>query len=240
MPPPAISYEGATDNVGFTISFPLTDHFPPVYDDPLGYIGVNDFKIDGVNVPTNSLAFGLDVVLLYNGSENISEQVNGARVSLINESISNKRIQFSRPNGLYFDWDSNPTLQWDENTNLITCYLVPASPQISCDGATDSIHFPGIAGYWDFYLDDFNNVLITGGANDLTFHLNTEMSDKFAGDFDGFFWIENLDTQPHRFKLIPIHHDEYPNSYTPPTDNPTFLEHEDGCLTFCLGAADIP
>ncbi|MDH0032922.1 hypothetical protein N5D06_12005 [Acinetobacter sp. GD03873] len=135
----AISCDGATDNVGFTISFPLTDNLSLISYDPFGYVGVNDFKIDGVNVPTNSLPFSWDFVLLYNGSENISEQANGARVKLINDIGPNKRIEFARPQGLYFDWDSNPTLQWDENTNLVTCCLahsVPAPNQISCDGAT--------------------------------------------------------------------------------------------------------
>lgn len=36
-----------------------------------------------------------------------------------------------------------------------------------------------------------------------------------------------------RIKLVPFG-DDPPASYTAPTDNPTFMEHEDGSLTFCL------
>lgn len=130
----------------------------------------------------------------------------------------------------------NPTFLMLDDDSFCFCLSFSNVP-ISCEGATNSIHFPGIAGYWDFYLDDFNNPLLTGAANDLTYYFNTEMADKLTGDFDGFFWLENLDNQPYRFKFVPVHHDEYPNSYTPPTDNPTFTEHEDGSLTFCLAPA---
>ncbi|MDH0030327.1 MULTISPECIES: hypothetical protein [unclassified Acinetobacter] len=129
---------------------------------------------------------------------------------------------------------------YNEDTNtpayveVFACFAPNGGGVISCEGATNTIHFPSIAGLWDFYLDDFNEVLLTGGAWDLISYFNNEMADKLTGDFDGFLWIENIDNQPHRFKFVPLNNPEHPNSYAPPDDNPTFMEHENGDLTFCL------
>lgn len=76
-------------------------------------------------------------------------------------------------------------------------------------------------------------------ANDLTYYLNTEMSDKLSGDFDGYFWIENLDSQPHRFKMVPLNDSEVPNHYSAQDTNPTLIEHQDGSLTFCLAPKEF-
>nr|WP_252322626.1 hypothetical protein [Acinetobacter beijerinckii] len=110
------------------------------------------------------------------------------------------------------------------------------SPLISCAGATSMINFPSIRGNWRFYIDDFESFVLSGLANDFTYYLNTEMSGKLTGDFDGFFWIENLEMQPHRFKMVPLDGEVVPD-FTAPTDNPTFIAHEDGSLTFCLSAS---
>ena len=116
-----------------------------------------------------------------------------------------------------------------------SCEINP--PVISCVGATSSVNFPYIEGNWRFYLDDFEFSVVTGLANDFTSYLNTEMVGKLRCDFDGFFWVENLDTQPHRIKMSP-NNSEGAQFFTPPTDNPTFVEHEDGSLTFCLSKKD--
>lgn len=62
------------------------------------------------------------------------------------------------------------------------------------------------------------------------------MSNKLNGDFDGDFWIENLDSQPHRFKMIPLNDTGIPNHYSTHITNPTLIEHDDRSLTFCLAA----
>jgi hypothetical protein len=47
-------------------------------------------------------------------------------------------------------------------------------------------------------------------------------------------YIQSTDTSNHRIKLEPISG----TSFTANTeDNPTFMEHEDGSLTFCLSPA---
>lgn len=115
----------------------------------------------------------------------------------------------------------------------------PLPPSISCDGATQDIYFPYITGYWRFFVD---GRLIDGippqqsGANDLIYYLKTEYPEIYNGDFDGFFWVENLSDTPHRFEFVPVNDPEVPNSFTPPSNNPTFIEHPDGSLTFCLAA----
>lgn len=132
-----ISCDGATNNFECTIFFPLTDNFNPIFDDPFGYVNVIDFKVDGVVVPTNDLPFLIYVKMLKDGSEDVSEWVNGAVVKLVNNGQTNRRIQFTAPND-FFDVNQiiNPTTMWDEETNQVTCCL--SLFQISCLGATSS------------------------------------------------------------------------------------------------------
>lgn len=131
----------------------------------------------------------------------------------------------------------NPTFLMLDDDSFCFCLSFSNVP-ISCEGATNNIHFPGIEGYWNFYLDDI--LLEDMVRSDVTGLLNTlgfMYPGKFNGDTDGYFWMQNTDEHPHRFKFVPLHDVEPPNSYTPPTDNPTFTEHEDGSLTFCLAPA---
>lgn len=118
------------------------------------------------------------------------------------------------------------------------CCTDPEIPTISCEGATDFIDFSSIAGLWGFYLD---GVLLGGmewsDAQGLINALGFAYPGKFNGDFDGYFWMQNTDEQPHRFKFVPLHNVEFPNSFVVTGDNPTFIEHEDGSLTFCLAAS---
>lgn len=119
---PPISCEGATNIATFNIEFNETDDFFAVEDDPFGYIGIDDFKIDGVIVNTDDL--DPSVVVTFDGSEDVSELINGARVTLRNETVIPQRIQFSRKNGIYPNFESNPTILVDEN-QLITFCLAP-------------------------------------------------------------------------------------------------------------------
>ena len=89
--------------------------------------------------------------------------------------------------------------------------------------------FSHIAGDWDIYIDDMATPVASGtigvivGQISLAFH-------QITADYDGFLYIENIDTVPHRFKFVPK-----PNSNASFTanveQNPTFLEHDDGSLT---------
>ena len=54
-------------------------------------------------------------------------------------------------------------------------------------------------------------------------------------DYDGFFWIQNQDSKDYRIKMVPVEATSYLNV----TNNPTFIEHEDGSITFCLAAAAV-
>lgn len=117
-----ISCDGATNIAVFNIEFEQTDDFYAVEDDPLGYIGIDDLQLDGVSVATDSLDPA--VVLTYDGSEDVSEWINGARVTLNNETVIPQRIQFSRKYGVYPNFESNPTILIDED-QVVTFCLAP-------------------------------------------------------------------------------------------------------------------
>jgi len=112
-------------------------------------------------------------------------------------------------------------------------YDHPVTPEISCDGATNSMSFSQIAGVWSIYVDDFETPVATGNIVAALSQVISEFDGKLTGDYDGVMYIQSTDTSNHRIKLEPISG----TSFTANTeDNPTFLEHEDGSLTFCLSA----
>lgn len=114
---------------------------------------------------------------------------------------------------------------------------VPSGNLISCDGATNSIHFGSFGGSWDIELDGTRYA--TNGDN-VAYYIRNHFSNILEAHDDGWMGVINIDSVAHRIKLIPLNAPEQPNSFTPPTNNPTFMEHEDGSLTFCLGVVGIP
>lgn len=101
-------------------------------------------------------------------------------------------------------------------------------PTISCEGATTVISLNGVSGTWDFFIDAFDEPVITGTASDFVSQIGG-IFPTIQSDYDGFFFISNKGSQPHRIKMIPIS-----GTYNGAENNPTFIEHEDGSLTFCL------
>lgn len=102
-------------------------------------------------------------------------------------------------------------------------------------GATNSITFPLLTGYWELEVDDVK------WGSDGNFHPLTILGDyqylidTFYAPISDDFSMQNIDTQnDHRIRLIP----KMSANYTAPTDNQTFIEHEDGSLTFCLVHAE--
>ncbi|WP_298065450.1 hypothetical protein [uncultured Acinetobacter sp.] len=96
--------------------------------------------------------------------------------------------------------------------------------------------FSQIAGAWSIYVDDFEMPVATGNIGAALSQLLELYSGKLTGDYDGVMFIQNIDNIPHRIKLVP----ESATSFTANTeDNPTFLVHEDGSLTFCLANSPI-
>ncbi|ENV36884.1 hypothetical protein F959_01691 [Acinetobacter venetianus RAG-1 = CIP 110063] len=129
---------------------------------------------------------------------------------------------------------STPTYSWEkqvggEDYEFVVC-LSPYTPVlISCEGANAGINFENISGTWDFYIDDFDDPILTGTAGSFVSLIATDYP-YIQSDYDGFFFVLNIDNQPHRFKMEPVSGASYLNA----TRNPTFIEHEDGSLTFCL------
>ena len=107
---------------------------------------------------------------------------------------------------------------------------------ISCEGATTLMSFSHIAGDWDIYIDDMATPVASGTIGVIVGQISLAFQNQITADYDGFLYIENIDTVPHRFKFVPK-----PNSNASFTanveQNPTFLEHDDGSLTFCLAQA---
>lgn len=120
------------------------------------------------------------------------------------------------------------------NTPVVSSNTDPNPPNISCEGATMSMSFSQIAGVWSIYVDDFETPVATGNIGPALSQVLTAYSGKLIGDYDGVMYIQSTDTSNHRIKLEPISG----TSFTANTeDNPTFMEHEDGSLTFCLSPA---
>lgn len=102
---------------------------------------------------------------------------------------------------------------------------------ISCDGATDDIRFDDFQGLWDIQLDDV--VYRTEGSL-VAPYIRSNFSHILAATDSGWMKLANIDSVPHRIRLFPLNVSGQPNSFTAPTNNPTFMEHEDGSLSFCL------
>jgi hypothetical protein len=102
---------------------------------------------------------------------------------------------------------------------------------ISCEGATENIGF-FITGNWQIYIDDEIEPYVGEISNALS-QLLTSYSGKITGDWDGSMFMQNIDSVPHRFRFVPVDENI---SHVAATNNPTFMEHEDGSLTFCLAA----
>ena len=112
----------------------------------------------------------------------------------------------------------------------------PAPPLISCTGATSIMSFSQIAGVWSIYVDDFETPTVSGNIGPALSQLLELYSGKLTGDYDGVMFIQNIDNIPHRLKFVPISATSFTANVE---DNPTFIVHDDGSLTFCLANSPI-
>ena len=114
------------------------------------------------------------------------------------------------------------------NTPVVSSNTDPIPPLISCEGAVTSITFPELSGVWDIQLDgQYYDAAEREIVQWLQNSFNSTCNNHKVGTVVN---ISNIDTDNHRFKLIPVQS----ASYQDPTGNTTFMEHEDGSLTFCL------
>lgn len=110
----------------------------------------------------------------------------------------------------------------------------PPQPGISCVGASEKMNFGSFRGYWDMEL---NGVFYPSSTDLLQNYITNHFSDKIYADYDGFINFGNISHDDHRIRLIPIMDAGYSNPY----GNDTFMENEDGSLTFCLkGVVEKP
>ncbi|MCH7388197.1 hypothetical protein MMO39_12950 [Acinetobacter modestus] len=98
--------------------------------------------------------------------------------------------------------------------------------------------FSDITGDWDIYIDQMETPTISDNIGSAIYQLNDLYPDKLDGSYDGFIYMANTDSIPHRFKFVPI-----PNSgasFTANTEeNLTFMTNDDGGFTFCLAPGII-
>ena len=106
----------------------------------------------------------------------------------------------------------------------------PNPPIIGCEGAIQYITFGSLDGVWDVQI--YDDLYDTSGRTVAEFLQNLFEGYFLVTNTDGVR-IENLQSGAYKFKLIP----KESTSYIAPIDNSTFLEHEDGSLTFCLSSA---
>jgi len=110
-------------------------------------------------------------------------------------------------------------------TEVGVCSVNP--PDISCVGASEKMNFGSFGGYWNMEL---NGVFYPSSTDLLQNYITNHFSDKIYADYDGFMYFGNLSPNNHRIRLIPTIGARYSNAY----GNDTFMENEDGSLTFCL------
>ena len=107
------------------------------------------------------------------------------------------------------------------------CLSPYKSQVISCDGAYYRQFFRSFRGFWDMEL---NGTFYKSSIDMLQNYIHRNFSGILDSDFDGFLYIANISQENQRIRLIPI--DD--TSYFEPSENDTFIAHEDGSLTFCL------
>lgn len=122
-------------------------------------------------------------------------------------------------------WSNNKSLLINDDGSFMFCLSAKVNV-ISCEGATNNSFFDRFGGYWDMEIDGvFNKASIDILPN----YIMSNLSDRLIADYDGFLNLMNISDQDMRIKLIPIK-DTFYDGY----GNSTFIEHQDGSLTFCL------
>lgn len=157
-------------------------------------------------------------------------------VQFSNLGNDNHRIEFDTKTDdvLVYIYDNPSAVQIkDDNTRSGACLSAAATVPIGCEGATTEIYFPFIGGEWNIELD---GVLYETHSASIGYFIRSTFSDILDCFDDGFMRLVNKDFLPHRIKFISVQD----TGYTAPEDNPTFIAHPDGSLTFCLAEKGIP
>lgn len=161
---------------------------------------------------------------------------NGS-VQIKNNSNEDVRLEYlifpSNQNNLYFVFSDNPTsIQLGTNRNGV-CLSAKFSPVISCDGASNQQYFKSIGGFWDMEL---NGTFHKSSTDLLQNYIAKNLGDILSVGYDGFMYLGNISESNQRIRLIPVKD----TIYFEPSENDTFIEQEDGSLTFCLSTQKEP
>ena len=126
----------------------------------------------------------------------------------------------------------NPTVISFNANRSGACLSAKLAPPISCEGASNLQYFKSISGFWDMEL---NGVFHKSSVDILPNYINDHFSDQISVGYDGFIYLGNISNNDLRIRFIPVTN----ASYSEPSENSTFMEHEDGSLTFCLSAYEV-
>lgn len=109
---------------------------------------------------------------------------------------------------------------------------------ISCANAIATMAFMQINGDWNVYVDGSSTPLASDSIGVCMSTILATYPNKIIGDYDGFLYIQNIDTDDHRFRFTPISG----TSFTPDPNhgNASFTDAGDGSLYFCLKGTNSP
>ena len=112
--------------------------------------------------------------------------------------------------------------------------VVPPVEQISCEGATDSMRFSWFGYDYELWVDDIYYPSESNPASTI----GRELSDILLSADDGFWSVINLDSVPHRIRLVRRPDgQEFDYTVSGGNENQSFMEQPDGSLVFCLAPA---
>ncbi|TNL51201.1 packaged DNA stabilization protein [Acinetobacter bereziniae] len=128
--------------------------------------------------------------------------------------------------------EQNQSFLLNEDGSFVFC-LSSKVITISCDGASDQQTFSSFGGFWDMEL---NGIFYQSSSDALPYYISKHFSESLSAFDDGNMVIMNTSNIHQRIRLIPVLN----ATFLEPSGNNTFLEHEDGSLTFCLKSSCIP
>lgn len=94
------------------------------------------------------------------------------------------------------------------------------------------IAFSHLAGRWELYVNDMDNPFASGNIGAILGQFSLAYVNRILADYDGYVDMQNIDDVAYRIKFVPISDAFY--TLNPDVVNSSFVEHEDGSLTFCL------
>ena len=245
-----ISCIGANDRVGLLMDINPDSNYPNTYIKLVVNGAVHIITPSSVN-PTNT-ALPMQEYIEQNLSDilEVYPVESSSAVGIGNKTSQNIRLELGAGsnvgygigsyNGLcifineldvYTTENPNPTIIEENELGVSTVCLAPTQNSISCEGATDSMRFSSIDYDYELWVDG----IYYPSENNPAETIRRELSDILSSADDGFWSVRNLDSVPHRIRLVRRSGgNEFDYTVGGNNENQSFMELEDGSLVFCL------